>query len=974
MAWVQQQAFNLGEISPGASIKSGEPNTAAGLKELRNGFVRYDNTVEKRHGSVSSAVANLPSPVSDLAPRRVIPFSYGGKDYAIVLVALDSANLARMYVKSRDDGWTTPLNSFSTSYLWLNGNSSNHQLSVSGGYYTESVNGPDAMPSPYREADLDDVQAVSYEDAIYLLHPSYPPIRLKPGRNDDIYYPPSVTDEPWSWSDRPFGAGPELGGRRSPVLFTASSRSSASFAKVTASSPIFTDPNLEPVMPVPTTGPGVPTRVGAIYRIGGNHGPPGNDQARHGKYGQFWYVERKLSSSAVHVQRIVQTGLTSDLQINPDELAITGTSSEESEPNEWAGPWIDTLQHAVATLSWPQLRSGESTEITLADFGVQAAEPDITGCLLVLFNNNALITFAYYISGYNDIAQSYTIANVGPDTTTSLPTMTWGATGLGPRIMRPSADASVVAFSGEGGIPGNAQRMRIWGTKGLPENHETRFELLSGRQYGGDEYFVGGAVFANGGVFRLVSKVEPDPTDSSFTSKQYLGYWEKSPTCAGPSSSWGHGWSFGTGFPGVATIHQQRLVMAGFKDPPSSVVASSPARPDQTRVGDWAGQPDSPLNLKLTGVASDESVRWLASQNRHLQIGTTHGEYSLRGVPLSPQSIGLEPHSKYGSTAAYQGVASIGPFSAFLAEGGSTLREMQVESDTGQFVSPNVLSLAEHILDPGDKYVQIVAIQNRSPFYALRSKSGRLVFFSRHIESQIAAPSPVELFKHRAETDLGLATTPASKKCVQIWSMKSQTAEDEVLWALWQYTPQGAVGSYTAFVAESYEDGVYVDGRTAATVEGGALGLPRRLSGRTLSVFENGNYLGDYDSTDGVAGQAVRITMEFAANSNSSYTVGEPYIFKASPTVKDSVFRDGATTAGEIRQINNVRLYLVESSAGNIVEDNSSQVLPPNSSSFSGWVEVPGVGVNGRDPVLSVQSRFPFPFRVSSICMEVGMR
>jgi len=288
------------------------------------------------------------------------------------------------------------------------------------------------------------------------------------------------------------------------------------------------------------------------------------------------------------------------------------------------------------------------------------------------------------------------------------------------------------------------------------------------------------------------------------------------------------------------------------------------------------------------------------------------------------------------------------------------VREMQAETDTGQFISPNVLSLAQHILAPGETYEQIVGVNHRFPLYAIRTSLGRLLFFSRDTENQIAGPSVLD------NPDGNLVKT-----CLHIWRMEGENDYD-VIWSTWRYQTPTSLHYLTMY----YEFDRYVDSYASTVLYStGALAVSSWLKGSQVDVIHDGVYWGQYTVPDNT--NLIFINPPFP-NATATVEYGESYTFKATPTSKD-LSGPGGSSIAQLRQVNNMRIFLVDSQGGDVVHNTVCQIANISLRSaaptaVNGWVDVPGVGINGRDPSPSVQSRYPFPFRVSSIVMEVSMK
>lgn len=964
MAWVQQQQFNLGEVSPGAAIKSGV-TAQAGLKELRNGLVRYDNTVEKRPGSLR--VKPDVDLVDGLGTRKFIPFYYKGSEYLVVLASVDFFNqiagpVRTLFVyRKQGTGWTDPLSETPLECWSIDGDA----LPPT---YDFRQGGVSTAPHPYREGELSSVRYVSYKDKLVLLHENHLPLVIYPDDYEQIYNP--LVAEPWRYETRFFESGTEVGGNRNPAVFTLSSRLGAAFARVTSSRPVFAG-DIAPIYPSTTALE--PDRYGAIYRIGGaTLASTTGEERRRAPYGAFYIVDAYVGPSTADLGLIQQEyGATnrlyqSDLQRAPT-IENDTILSDESEVHDWAGPWIDSGEAPPTPFTPPPTLAWANGETRSFLFTNNDAGSRMVGEMWVRISDStgqvyqSLLCVSAFQPFPNSPQTVASFVNVGMHIDAgqlSLPNL---------HVMRPSQENTMAVVNGGAEVGSGDVRVTFWASSGLPEGHEEAFERIpwSGTQTTSVPGYldVGGLVFINDGVLRLTEVASP-PNQPQSPTTTWRGVWQIPPTSAGPTSSWGYGWSKKTGFPSVGVTHQQRLVLSGFKSPGGLFVASTPNNPRALNPNKKWSELDAPISVEVAGTEDGERVRWLASASQHLRFGTSEGEYSLQGVPLSSSAIGIERHSRYGADEVIGGVASVGPTSAFISQGGTALREMQSQADTGQFVSPNVLSFSDHILADGESYVDLVGVGGRTPLYGLRTSAGRLILMSRDIEQEILAPSPVE--------------TGERKVCEQIWKMPAVSSTGDSLWALWKYTTTTGDSN---FVLACYEPGVYMDNQftlPAGSYSPTEIPMPDEYAGRTVQLVQEGVWVGDFLVPDEAS--PVLVLSSPLPFESVPLLVGEPYTFKATPAEQDTSYRDGSTTAGKIKQVNNMRLYVIDSVGGDVVEDNTSQVMPAYQgpltvmSRYTGWVDVPGVGVNGRDIKPSVQSRHPFPFRLGAICMEMSIR
>lgn len=162
-------------------------------------------------------------------------------------------------------------------------------------------------------------------------------------------------------------------------------------------------------------------------------------------------------------------------------------------------------------------------------------------------------------------------------------------------------------------------------------------------------------------------------------------------------------WSDTTGFPTCATFHEDRLFFAG--------AATSPQRIDGSKTGlysnfaptDTAGVVADDNAVSFTLNADDvNAVKWLATNEKGLLVGTTRGEWQVKPSALNeaitPTNITGKPSTRHGSAD----VAPVAAGSAvlFVQRAGRKLRELAYVFEVDGFKAPDMAMLAEHITRP----------------------------------------------------------------------------------------------------------------------------------------------------------------------------------------------------------------------------------------------------------------------------------
>ena len=204
---------------------------------------------------------------------------------------------------------------------------------------------------------------------------------------------------------------------------------------------------------------------------------------------------------------------------------------------------------------------------------------------------------------------------------------------------------------------------------------------------------VGSVVAINGGQARITGYQNPFVVDAviiqplTSTVKAIKNSWAlKAPA-----------WNIRDGYPGAATIYEQRLVAAGSHAYPNSVWFS--------KIGEY-------LNFD-GGVADDDAISINVSSNevvdiRHLSQTkalialASGGEYTFFGgveKPITPTNIQIKNQSVYGcSNVAPQ---RIGNELFFLQRARRKVRAMSYKFESDAFGAPDLSVLAEHMTEGG---------------------------------------------------------------------------------------------------------------------------------------------------------------------------------------------------------------------------------------------------------------------------------
>jgi hypothetical protein len=183
-------------------------------------------------------------------------------------------------------------------------------------------------------------------------------------------------------------------------------------------------------------------------------------------------------------------------------------------------------------------------------------------------------------------------------------------------------------------------------------------------------------------------------------------YWELQPA-APPWMDWQHPdnnpWAIGQiyapwdrGFPGVGEFHQQRLILAGSQDAPTTIWGS--------RIGvyrDFETGPEDTDPVQFSVETSDTpAIKWMSSTALGLLIGTSAGEFIISAqITISPGDIQVQ-RQNYSRSSRVQPV-KVGNVVFYPELGKTKLRASQYNRDLLGYESIDASITAEHLLYSG---------------------------------------------------------------------------------------------------------------------------------------------------------------------------------------------------------------------------------------------------------------------------------
>lgn len=178
----------------------------------------------------------------------------------------------------------------------------------------------------------------------------------------------------------------------------------------------------------------------------------------------------------------------------------------------------------------------------------------------------------------------------------------------------------------------------------------------------------------------------------------------------GATTRWSLSYFGGTmGWPSVATIYEQRLIMANTAAYPATIFASSTgAFSDSVTMSPSQASgtvTDSDGFVYTIGDDQVNAIQWLSS-GRILMIGTTGAEHSMTGgtsssyAPVTPSNVTIKRESKIGSRTNVR-AHRVGNAILYTSRSGLKTRELNYDFGIDSYVSRDVTIFNDQITESG---------------------------------------------------------------------------------------------------------------------------------------------------------------------------------------------------------------------------------------------------------------------------------
>lgn len=493
----------------------------------------------------------------------------------------------------------------------------------------------------------------------------------------------------------------------------------------------------------------------------------------------------------------------------------------------------------------------------------------------------------------------------------------------------------------------------------IPEDHAQAFNAgaqlgdigetptsINTRQYGG-------TVHVNGGVFALL------PSASTVYGVVYIQATVLvPPTSRSATSKYSIGWSKAVGFPSCGISHQGRVVFGGFDMAKRVVVGSEPDRPFDFGLGGTSADGFHFLVNDLRG----SRVRWLSS-GKDLLIGTTTGEFSITGSPLSAVSVGVDRQSAYGSASVRPVI--VGTMLLFVQKDRKTIRAMRFNFDNQRYQSRNVTQEHEHFFSGVTIEEMVVWEGSEDPVVLVRLSDGEVLACRVNEIDGFMGWSRMKLPSCSSITPARNYTAGASSSATAVDSFYMATTD----------TDKSRLNQY--------DDTLYLDEAVvAASTTDKSVVLPaddNHLDGQEVSVVLDGVYRGEFTVSAGSPSN-INTSSLGLSGAPSTAVVGKKITMALQPRVPET--GRSARSASTLGRVKNYSSVIVNLNGSKGVQVNgyeadgtlfSTAVATVSSHpSLQGWYEVPVSGLYGIQPLLEISSDRPYPVEVTGLTIDVS--
>lgn len=195
-------------------------------------------------------------------------------------------------------------------------------------------------------------------------------------------------------------------------------------------------------------------------------------------------------------------------------------------------------------------------------------------------------------------------------------------------------------------------------------------------------------------------------------------------------------WSHKYGYPRLAAVFNQRLVLAGTDAQPLSIWMSQTDDLDNFDITD---EDTSAMALTVNAETQDP-IRWLVAQGGRIMLGTSEGEYVAQsggqGAMTNTNAV-VSGHGFVGSSAiaAIRGSDRI----IYFERGGGRVMQYGYDQSQDAFISTDLTVYAEHVLTDGGGVVEGCFLRKPDSKAVLVMANGQLALMTYNAHHRVNA-------------------------------------------------------------------------------------------------------------------------------------------------------------------------------------------------------------------------------------------
>lgn len=421
----------------------------------------------------------------------------------------------------------------------------------------------------------------------------------------------------------------------------------------------------------------------------------------------------------------------------------------------------------------------------------------------------------------------------------------------------------------------------------------------------------------------------------------------------GSNNPWASGVNYAPwdrGFPSVAVFHDQRLILAGSRDAPTSFWGSRIGEYDDFTLGPNTNDPFS-YSLDTTGTPA---IKWMTS-NQGLIMGTSAGDFLVTAeITLSPNDINVTKQNN--ARSALEQSVQINTETFYIEQGRRKIRANEYARQRLALISTDISLLAEHIFYDGIK--ELTLMHTPEVLLVGVTLTGGLVSMTYVPDQGVGAWVTAKTHGDVIEAQAAFSDVRDEDEiylCVRHGSL--YTLEKM------RYPPRNFEG-LANLEGIVYLDSYYSDNIVDATV---ITGIPDRFEGETVGLTINDAFEGEF--------LVVNNEITIAEGKTGYYSIGWRY----TGSIKTFEQVDGNPKGvgfGTARRWNKLYTRVLDSA---LVKTNGQ--LPPD--------RTPSTPMNTPEPLRSTDSRnhnlgfsdgsitivqdLPFPTHVLGLYGELGI-